>query len=326
MKRLILMLSTLLVLGAAAAQDQQDQNQQQQNQQQSQQQSQATTPGEFDIERVQPIGVVEVERVAIEGQQEDQQAANEIGAIVLTQSTPGDQHANFDVVGPNGYHEHFDFEDAAGGERVLEDLEPGVYSIAATDENLGLAHTVVEVAAGESTTVHVELSPWVLPAAEEQQAQDQEQQAEGEQVATDVDAVVVNREAAVGVYGRYEGYEDVQPGYPYGAYAVGPYGPYDAAEAGALVVEGMDDAAELVVTGPNGFSDTAENGETVDGLVPGQYVLAATGEGLDLAVTTVQVRLGQILSVDPDLAADDGQGQQNQQNEGQGQDGGGQQN
>src|SRR5690606_6841080 len=81
----------------------------------------------------------------------------ETGALVLTGSTPGDQHPNLDIVGPNGYYQHVAIPDDTDDPHVSEDLVPAVLSIAASDDGLQLAHTLVEVTAGEALRVHVNL-------------------------------------------------------------------------------------------------------------------------------------------------------------------------
>lgn len=224
---------------------------------------------EYDLTSVRPLGQVDA---GYEPYRNEQDA----GAIMLSHATPGDQHANFDVVGPNGYWQHFDFSDAEGDTRRLEDLLPGTYSVAASDEGLGLAHTLVEVRAGEATTVHVELEPWQGDIGAEYDAAD--------------------------TYGSYEGVgEDVQPGYPYGAYAVGAYETYEESDLGALSVEGTPADTQLVVTGPDAYSTSLEgDGELAD-LRPGRYVLAATGDGYEVSVTTIRIPAGRTVPVDPDF-------------------------
>lgn len=197
----------------------------------------------------------------------------DLGAIVLQHSTPGDQHANFDVVGPDDYWEHFDFSDDPGEEFVLDGLQPGVYSVAATDEGLQLAHAVVRIRAGESAAVTFTMEPWD-PEAFEEGAYD-----------------------PTAAYGTYEGYEDAYPGYPYGAYAVGPYAAYDADDTGAIAIENVTEGVDVVVTGPNGYSSSVESGAVIENLPPGLYAIAASGEGTDTSVTTVEVRAGQELPV-----------------------------
>jgi uncharacterized cupredoxin-like copper-binding protein len=246
---------------------------------------------DFNWEAVEPYGDVETTYEPYE--------VAEAGAIILTHTTPGDQHANFDVVGPDGYWEHFDFSDDPGEERILDELLPGVYSIAATDEGLELAHTVVEVRAGESTRIHVSMGIWE----------------EGGYVAGTYDPY--------GYYGVYEGYEGVYPGYPYGVYGVGPYAPYPAGAAGqlgAFAVDANVEDATYVVTGPNGYSEDFEGDFVAEALWPGVYAIAATREGYDTAVTTVEIQPEMRLEVVPVLVTAEGtqgqnQNQQNQQNQ-----------
>lgn len=286
MQRIIMMLSTVLFLfGAAVAQDQD------QNQNDAMEQAQ-----DFDIEQVEPMGNVQTGQEAYDSE--------DAGAIVLTHTTPDDQHANFDVVGPNGFHDHFDFEDGPEGEYVLDDLEPGIYSIAATDETFGVAHTVVEVTAGQSTSVHVELEiteegARYDPAATYGQVGMQEQ-APAQQDAEGQDGEDGEAQDAEGQEGAQQ--QARQPGYPFGAWGVGPYQPIDDADAGELRIGGPEDQDfQVVVTGPDGFYETAGQGDTISGLFTGQYVIAATGEELDLAVTTVDVEAGQRLEVTPNF-------------------------
>lgn len=197
------------------------------------------------------------------------------GAIILTHSTPTDQHANFDVVGPYDFWQRFDFSDDEGQEYVLDNLAPGMYSIAATDEGLELVHTVVEVRAGEAVVVVANL---------------------------------VAREQAFteGAYDPYATYgytslreDGLYPGYPYGAYTVGPYGAHDQADAGVIALQNVPDGVDVVITGPDGYSEAFESDAVTNGLVPGTYVLAASGAQTDLAVTTLEVRAGQQLPTTP---------------------------
>lgn len=201
------------------------------------------------------------------------------GAIVLSHTTPGDQHANFDVVGPDDYFEHFDFSDDPGEELVLDDLLPGVYSIAATDEGLELVHTVVEVRAGESVAVHADLDIWE----------------EGGYLPGTYDPYTGY---AVADRDTYRGY----PGYPYGAYNVGDATPYTGqAGFGAIAIDARDENIDTVVTGPNGYSEEFEGDAIATGLWPGVYAVASTEQGFDLAVTTVEVEMDSQIDVSPTL-------------------------
>ena len=294
MKRIMMTLAAgLFAFGGVSAQNQDGAAQQAQG---------------FDIEQVQPIGTVET---TIEDGQETEQP--DTGTVVLTQTTPDQQHANFDVVGPDGFHDHFDFEDADEGEHVHDGLQPGIYSIAASDEGLELAHTVIEVSAGGTTSVHVDLAVWdeaarVDPAATYGQVGMRPIEPVEDQQLDDVQEDDVQE-----VRGPV-----VQPGYPYGAWGVGPTRAIDAAEIGAIEVLGPDDQDfQVVITGPNGYSETAGNGDVVSDLFAGQYVLAATGNGLDLAVTTVEVQAGQQLQVEPNFGGAAARPQNGQQQDGE---------
>ena len=250
--RLLALLGALLALAATAA-------------------AQEPIAGEdFDWEQFQPYGDVETTYEAIDDP--------EFGAIVLRHSTPADQEANFDVVGPDGFWQHFDFSDDEGDEHLMESLVPGVYSIAASDEGLQLAHTVVQVRAGEAASVIVNLQVWEAGAFEAGYYDPRE------------------------YYGAYAADEDFQPGYPYGAYRAGPYTPYGEAASGSLILADVPADVEVVVTGPNGFSEGYEETIALEGLPPGAYAIAATGEGMEASVTTVEVRAAQQLELTPSLA------------------------
>lgn len=172
---------------------------------------------------------------------------------------------------------------------MVTGLLPGIYSVASTDENLELAHSVVEVRAGEVARVHINLQPW-------------------EYTAGAYDPYAYNT-----YYGTYG--PGVYPAYPYGAYSVSPYEPYGTADAGAIAVEAPSQEIDYVVTGPNGYSRDFEGDFVLDTLWPGVYVIAATETGYDLAVTTVEVRAEELLPVTPvlvELEANPGEGQEQQ--------------
>ncbi len=212
----------------------------------------------FDPDLYEPLGDVEF------GVYEPYEAAD-TGAIILSATTPTDQEPNFDVVGPDAYHEHFDISDNLGEEFVLDDLPPGVYSVASSDEGLQLSATLVEVRAGEVVSVAFNL---------------------------------VAMEGSVYDIADYTPYT-----YPagYEPWGVG-YTPYDNPELGSVVIsadEGID--TEFVVTGPNGYSVDFEGSETLDDLLPGTYVVAATDEGYDLSRNVFEVRVGERVELAPTI-------------------------
>jgi len=79
------------------------------------------------------------------------------GALFVSVSTPTDQTGNVDLVGPDGYWQHFEVEDEPTQEQGIGELEPGVYLVAATDDGLQLAATLVEVREGEAVRVTLNL-------------------------------------------------------------------------------------------------------------------------------------------------------------------------
>lgn len=234
----------------------------------------AITGENFDWETVRPYGEVEIAYEPYD--------VVESGAIVLSHTTPEDQHANFDIVGPDGYWEHFDFSDEPGEEYTLEDLLPGVYSIAATDDGLELAHAIVEVRAGEIMRVHVNMGIWE----------------EGAYAAGTYDPY--------GYYGTDD--EDGYPGFPQGAYLLSPYepaGPFERAgteeQFGVFAVEAELEGATYVVTGPNGYSESFDGSFVAEELWPGVYAIAATAEGFGTSVTALEVQPARQITVTPTL-------------------------
>lgn len=80
----------------------------------------------------------------------------EFGTIYLLTSTPGftDRSPKAYLTGPNGFFETYE----AGDTALLENLLPGVYSLAVTDHALRLVEGKVEVLPGQVATVAVALS------------------------------------------------------------------------------------------------------------------------------------------------------------------------
>ena len=187
------------------------------------------------------------------------------GAIVLSATTPTDQEPNFDVVGPDAYYEHFDIEDDLGEETILEGLLPGVYSIASSDEGLQLAATLVEVRAGEIVTVSFNLQPM-------------------ETFAYDI-----------------ADYSPYAYGYPAGYNTLGAYSPYANDQFGSVAITSEFTDAEIVVTGPNGYSTDFEGEAVLDDLLPGTYVVAATDEGYGTSRNVFEVRAGERFEFAPTL-------------------------
>lgn len=86
---------------------------------------------------------------------------------------------------------------------------------------------------------------------------------------------------------------------PSGAYTAGPYAPHNVVDAGALVIDDVPAGHDVVVTGPNGFNEGYGEPLVIEALAPGLYAVAASGEGSDTSITTVEVQAGQQLPVTP---------------------------
>ncbi len=215
---------------------------------------------DFDADLYEPLGDVTIGDYGVYDGVEG-------GAIVLSATTPTDQEPNYDVVGPNGYYEHFDISDNPGDERVLDGLPPGVYSIAASDEGLQLSATLVEVRLGEVVPVSFNLQP--------------------------MDAAMYD----IADYSPYA------YGYPADYDTLGAYTPYDNPDLGSVLVTSEFTDAEIVVTGPNGYSESFETEATLDDLPPGTYVVAATDEGYGTSRNVFEVRAGERLETAPSLVA-----------------------
>ena len=177
----------------------------------------------------------------------------ETGAILFTAETPGDQHPNVDLVGPDDYFQHLEIADD-DEELVVDGLLPGVYSVAATDDNLQLAHTLVEVMPDEAVRVNIALTEAL--AAE----------LEGEAIVAD-DRFV----------------------YPDDAYEIGEPAAFENDEFGAVAVETGNEDATFVITGPDGYSEEFEGAFAAEDLLPGLYVIAGTDDGTGIATSMVRV-------------------------------------
>lgn len=235
----------LTVFGAAVAQDDQNKDAQNKDQQQA-----STVNGEEFV----PYGEINVgqpEPFDTDERQVDVEI--ETGALIFTGETPGDQHPNVDLIGPDGYVNHFEIDDNADEEHVIDGLVPGVYSVAATDDNLQLAHTLVEVVRGQAVRVNVTL---------DQRTQDF-------------------------VPGAFAGDDAARPVFPANSFQA-RRGDIDS-ELGQITVETDDDEGTFVVTGPDNYYQEFNGSFTAEDLQPGVYVIAGTKEGSQIATTSVEV-------------------------------------
>lgn len=210
----------------------------------------------FDPERYEPFGDVQV------GVYEPYEVDAGGGALSLAFSTPNEQNVDFNVTGPDGYREDFEvggFGLEIGDDvRIVEDLAPGVYSVAATDDNLQLIETKVEVRAGELVPLTFNM-----------------------QLIEDFDYTLADYEP----YGVYE------VG-PYEPIDVADYGNL------IVNVEMADENAGVIpkvnVTGPEDYRREFEGDDNVlRTLVAGPYSVAATAPGYRMAEGKVDVQVGQ---------------------------------
>jgi hypothetical protein len=255
-----LLMAAMLAFGAGFAQDDQPAGEQPPTQEQPATEQPATEepegePAQVAGEEFVRFGDVEVtgpEPLGDEDTTEPVEVEVETGALVFTASTADDQHPNIDLVGPDNYYQHFELDDAAEAERVIDGLLPGVYSVAATDDGLQLAHTLVEVVAGQAVRV----------------------------------AVNLDQAAAEFVAGQFA---DQGPRtYPENAFR-GDATTTENANFGEVTVETDNEDAHFVVTGPNGYSREFNGEFTASDLEPGVYTIAGTADGAEIATTTVEV-------------------------------------
>lgn len=268
--------------GIGFAQDEQQGQDAAQQEQQSQEQAAQERPsfGQIQVGDAQPVET-ETDTVEVEV---------ETGTIVFTGQTPDDQHPNIDLVGPDGYYESFEVGDDADEERVVEGLLPGIYSVAATDNDLQVAHTLVEVVAGQAVHVNVALDQFAqdyepgtfrapAPVAAGDPAFEGEQTAEG-------DANAQTGEVAGGAQGE----PAAAPVYPAGAYDT-RVEQLEGVDTGEIVVNAnAEEDVRFVVTGPNAYSNEFSGENTLSDLAPGIYVIAATAEGHEVATSLIEVQ------------------------------------
>ena len=225
-------------------------------------------------EEVAPLGEIQVGQS--EAYEDAQAETIEVevltGAIALSIITPDDQAANVDIVGPNGYYQRVEVDANAEEATVVDGLMPGVYSIAATDDDLQVAHTLVEVMGGEIISVQATL----------------EQLAGFEEGAFEADA---------------------QTAFPDNAYEAEEPVAIENAEFGEVTVNTENDNTRFVVTGPNNYSQEFTGSFTASDLAPGVYVIAGTLDsgyevegaltGAQIATSAVEVNVSQAVTFVP---------------------------
>ncbi len=232
-------------------------------------------------------------------------------------ATPG--QAEINVTGPNGFAESF------VGSRQLEALTPGNYIIAGTLVGYQSAQQQVEAQAGETLAADLTLEPLT-----------QEQIAETPGGVTG--GATGGAEAQAGAFPESPAlvqllvFQDSLDLPPAGQALVriihaSPDAPAvdvvaQAAQEGDAVMDGAvtggDEVAAggmqltlepaeavVTITGPDGYAEEITGGsQTLDGLVPGEYIIAATLEGYQPSETQVEVAPGEVVPVEILLEAE----------------------
>lgn len=240
-KRTIALL-TVLALAAFGVGLAQEEEQQSEEQAAQEQQTQTRTV-EIQGEEVAPLGEIQVGQAQPYEESETTTVEVEVqtGAISFTVNTPTDQSPNVDIVGPNGYYQRVEVS-GNGEAQLVGGLLPGVYSIAATDDNLQVAHTLVEVTSGQAVSVDVTLE-----------------------------------ELAAFEQGTFQG--GAETAFPDDAFQAEEPQAIENAEFGEVNVETQTEDARFIVTGPNNYSQEFSGSFTASDLAPGVYVIAGTREG-----------------------------------------------
>lgn len=264
-----LLILAITAFGAALAQDDQADKAEQAEQAEGQ-----TRTIEIEGEEVAPLGEIHVgeSRAYDAAETTTVEVEVETGAIVFTAESPEDQRPNIDLVGPNGFYERFEVEGDAEGEHIVEGLLPGVYSVAASDEGLQIAHSVVEVKSAEAASVHIAL-----------------------------------QELAAYEQGTFVA--DERATFPNQSFETAEAQPLENADFGEVTVETENEDARFVVTGPNGYSQEFTGSFTASDLSPGVYVIAGTLDnsyvlqgrlgGAEIATSAVEVNVSQTVTMVP---------------------------
>jgi hypothetical protein len=182
------------------------------------------------------------------------------GRIIFTTPAAYETDPDVNLTGPDGLRRNFEIEyiTVINGENGLP---PGIYTVAATDEDMQLTEAKFEVREGQAVTVNIDLLP--------------------------LEEFTYN----------------VADFAPLGLFEIGAYEPLPADEGvGSLVVTmNLGEDARFHITGPNNYRTGYRGNETVEGLEPGPYSVAATARGHQVTQGIVEVRSGQTLSINLSL-------------------------
>ena len=220
--------------------------------------------------------------------------------------------AEINVTGPNGYAESF------VGSRQLEALTPGNYIIAGTLTGYQSAQQQVQAEAGQTLAADLALQPLTqaqvaaTPGGVTGGATGGAQAAGFAEQPPLVQLLVFNDsldlppagQALVRVVHASPDAPAVniiaeaqQEGAVTGGAMTG------GAETGAMNVTFDPAGAVVNITGPDGFTQELTSSQTLDGLAPGEYVVAATLEGYQPSETRITVAAGETVPVEIILEA-----------------------
>ena len=220
--------------------------------------------------------------------------------------------AEINVTGPNGYAESF------VGSRQLEALTPGNYIIAGTLVGYQSAQQQVEAQAGETLAVDLTLQPLTreqiaeTPGGVTGGATDDGAQAAGFTEQPPLVQLLVFEDSldlppagqalvrVVHASPDAPAVNIIAEAQQEGAMTGGVTG---GAETGAMNVTFEPAGAVVNITGPDGFTQELTSSQTLEGLAPGEYVVAATLEGYQPSETRVEVAAGEVVPVDIILEA-----------------------
>jgi hypothetical protein len=221
------------------------------------------------------------------GEYNEEEVGFPYGNMVVTATGPEGNAIDLILTGPDGYTRVA--EANVEEETFIEELPLGIYSVAATDDEVEVGHAFVAVRAGQAVPLNLTLRPYNLD------------------------------EAGVGDgSGFEEGYvgygmeEEFGGGYePYGEFEAGEYGTYENEQAGSIVVmvEGYNEEGELLgyeelgvevtgfIVGPDDQREEVAGETRTEELAPGTYSVAVTAPGYQVTQTLVRVFPGRIATL-----------------------------
>lgn len=173
------------------------------------------------------------------------------GRLIFITPAEYDDDPDINLTGPNDFRHDFEVEFVTiiNGDNGLE---PGVYTFAATDEDMQLAEAKVEVREGQALAININLLPL-----------------------KDLDYNLSDYEP----YGRFE---VMSPEPLEGNYDTGTL----------VITSNLPEDVGLHITGPNNYAASYREDETIEDLESGLYSVAATADDHDIVQGFVEVTAG----------------------------------